>query len=87
MTLPLTWDQMPLTPAEQQIMQNLIVWNQSQQGPPPSNYGEVKAAREWTVSCNSLVMSAQAAIATAMLYYQNEHMKQLEDANPPTPPS
>lgn len=83
MTLPLTWDQMPLTVAQQTAAQQLAAWGAANDGtPPPVTYSQIKNFRLWIVSLNALVGPAHSAMTKAAQYYQNGALAAYDAANP-----
>lgn len=83
MVLPLTWDQMPLTAAQQTAVQSLITWAQASDGSaPPITYSQVKNLRAWIVSLGALVEPGRGAMSRATQFYQNQAIAAFEAANP-----
>lgn len=85
MTLPLTWDQMPLTAQQQTLIQQLIAWNQNPNNSPPDpplTYSQIKNLRQWMVSLSALVDPGRTAMSNAVRYYQNQNEAAFEAANP-----
>lgn len=83
MTLPLTWDQMPLTAAQQTAVQQLITWAAGNQStPPPITYSQVKNFRAWVASLGALVEPGRSAMSLAVRYYQNQQIAAYDAANP-----
>jgi hypothetical protein len=80
MALPLTWDQMPLTPAQQTMMQQLSAYKGGAQ--PPLTYSQIKQARDWIISCNALVDPARSGMVEAYQWYQNKAASDFDAANP-----
>ncbi len=80
MTLPLTWDQMPLTAQQQTLMQQLAVYSGGEV--PPATYSQTKQAFAWLVSLSALVEPARAGMATAIQFYRNEAQANFDAANP-----
>lgn len=83
MPLPLTWDQMPLTAAQQTLMQNLIAWGATDQSvAPPLTYSQVKNIRAWLASNSALVGPALSSMTAAVQFYQSQNAAAFEAANP-----
>ena len=83
MTLPLTWDQMPLTQAQQTAVQALIAWDAAGgAGTPPLTYSQIKALRTWIASLSALVGPAQEAVRDSYQFYQSQALATYDAANP-----
>lgn len=86
MTLPLTWDQMPLTAAQQTAIQQLIAWSNSttpnSPPDPPVTYSQIKDFRRWLASLSALVEPGRTAMSRATQFYQNQQIATYEAANP-----
>ena len=83
MTLPLTWDQMPLTTAQQAAVQSLIAWANAGDGStPPLTYSQIKALRLWFASLHALTDSGRVAMSAAYNFWQAQAVATFDAANP-----
>ena len=81
--MAITWDQLPLTPPQQQLMKDLANWYiGGMVGNPPTTYSQSKQANAWHGDLRTLVQPAELAAREAAMFYQRKAVQDYDTANP-----